>query len=178
VADKYVCLKRILQAFTMDWVKKYSILFIILFAASAFIEPALCFLLLGAFIAYWGFSTISYQKRLSNTGIDVEGKIVGYKSDRDGDKTPVIEFLSLQGDIIKGTPFVYLSTYLNKTEARNNPIDLPVPVLYDPADPEKFILRNEKGFNTVIFVMFIVVGLAFIGVGLGSLLGYIKLGKA
>lgn len=140
-----------------------------------FIKPALCPLILGTIVSYMGFASVIFLKRITRTGISWTGNIVEYQSDNDGHKTPVIEFTTMTGDFVKEQPFVYASTDLSKIRTYKNSIDQPVPILYDPDDPKKFVLKNEEGFNYVVFILFIFGGLFFIGLSISWLLGYVKM---
>lgn len=160
----------------MELIKKYWIVIVVTFGICMFLKPALCLLILGILISYIGFAAITFLKKISRIGIDWTGIIVQYQSDSDGHKTPLIEFTTMTGDIIREKPFVYASTDLSKIRTYRNSIDQPVPILYDPDDPKKFVLKNEKGFNYFIFILFIVAGLFFVGLSISWLLGYIKMG--
>jgi hypothetical protein len=140
-----------------------------------FIKPAFCFLILGTLISYLGFSAILFLKKVAKKGIGWTGNIIEYQSDSDGHKTPLIEFTTLSGDIIREKPFIYASTDLSKIRTYKNLIDESVPILYDPDEPKKFVLKNEEGFNYVVFIIFILAGLFFIGLSISWLLGYIKM---
>lgn len=160
----------------MDLIKKYWIGIIVTFGLCMFIKPALCFLLLGMLISYIGFAAILFLKKITKTGVDWMGKIIEYQSDSDGHKTPLIEFTTLTGDTIREKPFVYASTDLSKIRTYKNLIDQSVPILYDPDDPKKFVLKNEEGFNYIVFIVFILAGLFFVGLSIAWLIGYVKMG--
>jgi hypothetical protein len=157
----------------MDLIKKYWIAIVVAFGISMFIKPALCFLILGILISYAGFEAVIFLKKISKIGIDWTGNIIEYQSDNDGYKTPLIEFTTVTGDIIREKPVVYASTDLSKVKTYSNSINQTVSILYDPDDPKKFVLKNEKGFNYVIFIL---AGLFFVGLSIVWLLGYIKMG--
>lgn len=160
----------------MELIKKYWIAIVVTFGLCMFIKPALCFLILGTFISYMGFAAVIFLKKISKTGIDWTGNIIEYQADTDGHKTPLIEFTTMTGDIIREKPIVYASTDLSKIRTYSNFINQPVQILYDPDDPKKFVLKNEKGFNYVVFIIFIIAGLFFVGLSISWLSGYIKMG--
>lgn len=160
----------------MELIKKYWIAIVVTFGICMFIKPALCFLILGILISYMGFAVVIFQRKISKTGIDWTGNIIEYQSDSDGHKTPLIEFTTMTGDIIREKPIVYASTDLSKVRTYSNFINQTVPILYDPDNPKKFVLKNEKGFNYVVFIIFILAGLFFVGLSISWLLGYIKMG--
>ena len=159
----------------MELIKKYWIVIVVTFGVCMFIKPALCFLILGTLISYLGFASVIFLKKIKKTGIDWTGNIVEYQSDSDGHKTPLIEFTTMTGDIIREKPFVYASTDLSKIRTYKNFIDQPVPILYDPDNPKKFVLKNEEGFNYIVFILFILGGIFFVGLSISWLLGYIKM---
>jgi hypothetical protein len=160
----------------MEIIKKYWIAIVVVFGLCMFIKPALCALIIGTLISYMGFAAVIFLKRISKTGIEWTGNIVEYKSDSDGHKTPLIEFTTMTGEYIKEQPIVYASTDLSKIRSYSNFINQPVPILYDPDDPKKFVLKNEKGFNYIVFIIFILAGLFFVGLSFSWLFGYIKMG--
>jgi len=160
----------------MELIKKYWIPIVVTFGICTFIKPALCFLILGTLLSYIGFTTVKLLKKISKTGIDWTGTIIEYQPDSDGHKTPYIEFTTMTGDIIREKPIIYASTDLSKVRTYSNFINQAVPILYDPDDPKKFVLKNEKGFNYIVFVIFILAGLLFVGLSISWLLGYIKMG--
>ena len=131
----------------MDFIKKYGIWIVIVFVLCIFIKPALCFLILGTLVSYMGFATIIFLKKIAKKGIDWTGKIIEYQSDSDGYKTPVIEFTTMTGDTIRREPFVYASTDLSKFRTYDKFIDQSVPIMYDPDDPNKFVLKSRINEN-------------------------------
>ena len=160
----------------MELIKKYWKAIVVTFGVCMFIKPALCFLILGTIISYAGFTAVTFLKKIKRSGINWTGKIIEYQSDSDGHKTPLIEFTTMTGDIIRESPIIYASTDLSKIRTYSKSIDTAVPILYDPDDPKKFVLKNEEGFNYVVFIIFILGGLFFIGLSISWLLGYIKMG--
>ena len=160
----------------MGLIKKYWIVIAVTFGVCMFIKPALCFLILGTLFSYLGLASVIFLKKITKTGIDSIGNIIEYQSDRDGHKTPIIEFTTMTGDIIREKPFIYASTDLSKIRTYSNFIDQSVPILYDPDDPKKFVLKNEEGFKYVVFILFILAGLFFVGLSISWLFGYIKMG--
>ena len=159
----------------MNFIKKYWIVIVGIFGLSVFIKPALCFLILGLLLSYLGFEAIKFLKSITKKGIDCIGNIIEYQSDSDGHKTPLIEFTTMTGDLIREKPHIYASTDLSKIRSYKNLINQSVPILYDPDDPKKFILTAEKEFNYFSLVLLFIVSSVFIIVSISSLLGYIKL---
>lgn len=159
----------------MELLKKYRTAIFVTFIVCMFVKPAICFLILGALSTYFGFTAIRFLKSISKSGIEQTGTIIEYQSDNDGNKTPLIEFTTLTGETIRKKPFVYASTDLSKLRNYKNQIDQPVLILYNQEEPEKFVLKNEEGFNYIVFIFFILIGLFFIGLSICWLSGYIKM---
>ncbi len=123
-----------------------------------------------------GIAAIIFLKNIAKKGIKWTGNIIEHHSDSDGHKTPLIEFTTMTGELIREKPYVYASTDLSKIRTYKNSINHSVPILYDPERPEKFVLANEKQFNYVTFFIFILAGLFFVGLSISSFLGYINMG--
>lgn len=160
----------------MNFIKRYWIGIVVTFALCMFIKPALCSLILGTLLSYIGFEALKFLSSIKKRGIEWTGNIIEYQSDSDGHKTPLIEFTTMTGDIIKEKPYVYASTDLSKIRTYNNLINQSVSILYDPKDPKKFVLKHEEGFNYIVFVFLILAGLFFVGLSISLLSGYIKMG--
>lgn len=126
-----------------------------------FIKPALCFLIGGTLVAYIGFTAIRFLRSIKQRGIESQGTIIRFEPDNDGHKSPFITFTTVSGEEISGKPFVYASTDLSIIRTYKNSIDQPVSVLYDPEHPERFVLKNEEGFNYFVFVILLLAGMAF-----------------
>jgi len=155
--------------------KNYWIGIVVIFSVSMFIKPALCFLILGSLILYFSLESILFLRKVTKNGIEWTGKIIKYQIERGGYKTPLIEFTTMTGELIREQPHVYTATDLSKFRTYKNSIDQPVPILYDPDDPKKFVLKNESPLNYVTSVISILAGLFFVGLSISSFLGYIKL---
>ena len=160
----------------MTFIKNYWIAFVIVFGISMFIKPTLCVFMLGGLAFYFGVASIIFLKNIQKKGIECMGNILEYQSDNDGYKTPLIEFTTLRGELIKEQPFVYASTDLSKIRSYKSMINQPVSILYDPDNPKKFVLTNEKEFNYLVLTICILVGSIFIALSIGSFLGYIPIG--
>ena len=159
----------------MEYIKKYWIFIVVVFAISMLVKPALCFLIIGFIGSYSAIDSIRFQKRLGSNGIECTGRILSFEVDSDGDKTPVIEFTPIGGAVITEKPFVYATTDLNKISSYDSLIGNEVLITYDPDDPKRFILSEEKGFNSLIIAVLLLAGLGSIAFGIASLTGYVKL---
>ncbi len=158
----------------MKYIEKYWIGIVCILFFFALVKPAVCFFIFGALIAYIIVSSILFLRSLHIYGKTAVGKILTYQKGSRGSKTPVIEFKTLNGDIISEQPFVYTSTDLSKIRTYKNLIDTEVKVLYDPKNPTKFVLADESGFNNLVLTFGLLVALSFIVVSIFGLLGYIK----
>lgn len=124
----------------MKFNKNFWIVLLIVFVLSMFIKPAVCPMILGSLAFYISTVSIIFLEGIQKKGIECIGNILEYQSDSDGDKTPLIEFTTLKGELIKEKPFVYGSTDLGKIKSYNSMIDQPVSILYDPDDPKNLLL--------------------------------------
>ena len=121
----------------MKRLAKYWIVFAIVFVVFIFIQPAVCFLIVGLIVFYLCLNTILLFNHLRKRGITVTANMVSFEEDTDNDKIPVIAFKTLQGELINGKPAMY-SVRENKT------LTMEVQIIYQPQRPQKFILSDEK----------------------------------
>jgi uncharacterized protein DUF3592 len=160
----------------MGKLKKYWTFIAVVFFLLAIIKFALCILIFGLLISYISIENMRLQRRLSSMGIECTGRILSFEGDRDGDKIPVIEFTPTGGDEIIAKPFVYSSTDLSKILSYKGLIGTEVQITYDPDDPRKFALTEDKGFNSFAISLVLLGSMVFVVVGIAALAGYIKLG--
>ena len=161
----------------MKYIEKYWIVLVIVFFVSSFINPAICFLILGSLFVYIGIVALLFLKKIGETGVKVRGRILAYQASNRGYKSPVIEFTPTGGETVTAKPFVYASTDLSKVRSYSKTIDTEVTVLYDPKDPTKFVLAGEQSFNYIVLTIVTLAGLFFVILGICIFLGYIKFGK-
>ena len=159
----------------MKYIGKYWLYICILFVIAMITKPIFCAFIIGSLILYIGNAALTFLRKINKNGIECTGTILTYQSDNEGYKTPIVEFTTETGDIISEKPFIYASSDLSKIRTYKNMINQSVTILYDPDNPKEFVLSNERKFNYLIFVLFILTGLFFIGLGLSSILGYIKI---
>lgn len=159
----------------MNNIKKYSIAIVLVFGLCMFIKPALCFLILGIFFSYMGFAAVIFLNKIKKKGIEWSGTIIEYQSDSKGYNTPIIQFTTIKGVIVKEKPYVYATTDLSRIRTYSDSINQSIPILYDPNDPIKFVIKNEEGFNYFAFILFILIGLFFVGLSFSWLFGYINM---
>jgi hypothetical protein len=160
----------------MEYIKKYWIVIVIIFGISIFTAPAFCLLILGSLLLYVSCMSFLFQLKLCKRGIEVNGRIISYQANSKGQRIPMIEFKTAHNELITEEPLIYASTDLSIIESSSNIIDKEVVIVYDPEDPKKYIVKDEKDLNYFALLLALLVALGFITVGFGSLLGYIELG--
>ena len=150
--------------------KKYGIAFVVLFVFFMFYKPVICFLMLGTLALLYSIEFILFLNDIKKSGIEIIGKIVSYKSDAEGYKTPIIEFQISEEKTISGKPFFHPSTDLDKFVSFKGNINKFVKIVYNCKSPEKFIIKdNSNGFAIILIL---IVGLFFTIISIGNLLGY------
>jgi hypothetical protein len=154
----------------MKFIKKYWLVIGITLFVLASIKLELTMILFSSMVIYGCVEMGIFVKKMDKSGIECVGKIVGYEF-----KTPVIEFTTASGILIKEQPFVYGSTNLNGITLSKNNIDQLVSVLYDINEPKKFVLSGDKGMNYFLMGFIILIALFFFIMGIGSLFGLLKL---
>lgn len=159
----------------MKFIERYWIVLVIAFLFLFFVNKALGILILGSVASYFSIVTIKKQRELSRTGLTVVGKIKSYTVDSDGYSTPIIQFTTLDGSVISKEPYAYVSTDVDRFQSYKSSIDTNVVVLYDPANPEDFVIANEKPWNDFVFFLLGVVGVVLVVVSMAAFSGYIKL---
>lgn len=159
----------------IKYIKKYWIIIICVFFFSSFINPAISFFILGFLMFYFGIVGFIFIKKIHKNGIETTGRILSYQAGRGGYKIPIIEFKPIDGDVVTEKPFVYASTDLSKIRSYKKMIDAEVKILYDPGNPKKFVLIDEKEFNYIASIAVALGGLVFVVFSVCVLFGYIKL---
>ncbi|SFW40224.1 hypothetical protein SAMN05660313_01450 [Cellulophaga fucicola] len=109
-----------------------------------FYKPVICFLILGSFLKLIGIKSWAIIKGIKNNGIECVGKILFYEADKEGYKTPIIEFKVKNGQQIKKKPYYYASTNLSKIKSYKDKINEPVTVLYNKNNHLNFDGRKVK----------------------------------
>lgn len=158
----------------MKHFNKYGVIIFVMFVFFMFYKPVICFLILGGIALFYGLYFFFFLSNIKKDGIETFGKILAYEKDNEGYKTPVVEF-ELEGKLIKEKPYYYASTDLSKFRTYNNNIDKPIAIIYSPKEPEKFILKSEKGFNYITLIFVFIVGLFFVFLSLAHIFDFIKI---
>jgi hypothetical protein len=159
----------------MNFIKRYSIIIIILFVFFMFFKPIVCGFIVGILIFHYGIDSFLFLNYITKSGIESIGKIQSYESDDEGYKTPIIEFKTLEKQLITAKPYYYASSDLSKFRTYKSNIDKNIAVLYSAENPEKFVIKTEKEFNYGTLVFAMVVGFLFIVIAIANLLGFINM---
>jgi hypothetical protein len=158
----------------MNLNRKYEWLFVIAFVFFMFYKPIFCFLLLGTLIILYVIQYSLFLNNVNKNGKEGNGKILSYEIEDEGYKSPLVEF-EINGKKIIKKPYYYSSTDLSKFKTYRNNIDMSIPIIYIPNDPEKFIIKSEKNFNYFTLILFTIVGLIFLLIGFAQLFNFIKI---
>lgn len=150
--------------------KNQGIIITVLFVFFMFYKPSVCFLMVGSLVLYYVIKSVSFLDEINKNGIEIVGKIVSYESDNEGYKTPVIEFETVDGKNLIGKPYIHASSDLDKFQSYSENINKNIRIIYSPESPEKFIIKNSSPGCVLIFGA--IVGLVFIILAAGSLLGH------
>lgn len=159
----------------MNFIKKYSIIIIILFVFFMFFKPVVCFLILGVLIFHYGIESFLFLNYITKSGIESIGKIQSYESDNEGYKTPIIEFQTLEEQLITAKPYYYASSDLSKFRTYKSNINKNITVLYSAGNPEKFVIKTEKEFNYGTLAFAMIIGFLFMVIAIANLSGYINM---
>ena len=84
-------------------------------------------------------------------------------------------FKTTEGELIKEKPFIYGSVSLVAPLRLSKKFEDSIRVLYDPNDPKKFVIANNKIENYLAAIFISLICLAFAIIGACGLLGYIKM---
>lgn len=154
----------------MKNLEQYWVIIVPIFILSLIIQPAICFLIFGLLISFISIKGILLMQRINKSGIQCVGEIVHYDTDNDGDKIPVVEFKTIEGQIITKKPTFFVSTDLGNLRTFNKRIL----IVYDSLDPEQFIIDGEEGGNYIFVVLFLLAGLFFCIISICGITGYIE----
>lgn len=141
---------------------KYWIAIIVIFVFFIFFKPVICYLIFGFILSYFGINSFILLEKLDTNGIKCKGKILSFESDNEGYKTPVVEFNTLEGELITGKPVLHTSTDIDKIRSYNGEVNTEVIILYQHEDPQNFILMDGQDLNYSSSILFSFTGLAFI----------------
>lgn len=153
---------------------KYQWLILIAFLFFMFYKPIFCFLLLGLLIVFYVIQSSIFLNQINKKGEETIGKITSYLTESEGYKTPLVEF-EINGEKILKKPYYYSSSDLSKFKTYRKNINKSITIVYIPNNPEKFIIKSEKGFNYFSLIFSAIVGLGFILISLANLFNFIKI---
>ena len=140
-----------------------------------FTEPALCALLLGGLLIVVSILGILFLKKIHRFGERTQGHLIHFVVDSDGDRTPIIRFETNNRMVVEGKPYVYSSASFATLHFNRAKKHIPVPLLYLPESPKKFIIDNKTGFDYSTLTFFGLVGVTFLVLGILELTGVINL---
>lgn len=123
---------------------------------------------------FFSVNTLTFFDYINKNGIKTNGKILSYEKDEDGHKTPIVEFKTLEGKLIAKKPYYHASSDFSIVKTYQNKINKIVNVVYNPKKPEMFIIETEKKFNYGSVIFMIVIGLIFLVIAIGRILGIIN----
>lgn len=158
----------------MKNIEKYWPFLIVVYAISVFTKPAFCFLLLGFLFLFMGIKAIVFLNTMNKSGIEAKGKIVEFETDKQGDLTPLLEYINENGDLIRSKPTVQSSTNLDLLFAKFSLGDELV-IKYEKQKNENFIIVEDSNFNSIVFFVFGLIGLVLFSIGVLSLFNLIQL---
>ncbi|UTW64807.1 hypothetical protein KFE94_08915 [bacterium SCSIO 12643] len=158
----------------MDFYNKYAVYFGILFVISMFIEQAFCILILGILIGIISIESLFIRITLNRIGVKCNGEIDGIESDNENFKTPKIKFKTLENEEIIGTPSLYVSTSFSQVQSYKSKIGREIPIIYNPNNPIKFELYNEKGYGTIGIIVTGILSFGLLILGTLELTGIIN----
>ena len=154
----------------IDFLKKYGLLFFIIFVFFAFYKPIICLLMFGVFALFYVISSILFLNKLNKNGIEIFGEIVSYESDDEGYKTPIIEFQTLEGKNFTGKPILFTSSNLDNFQPYKKDSNKTTKIIYNPEEPEEFIVKNNS--KTFGLILFTILGFVSTAISVTCLLGF------
>lgn len=153
---------------------KYTWLFAIAFVFFMFYQPIFCLLLVGTLMVVYALHYSLFLYNINKYGKEIEGKMKAHKTEEEDYKTPLVEF-EINGTQILKKPYYYTSTDLSKFKTYKSKIDKPIPIVYLPNNPEKFIIKRDKGLIYLSLIFLCIIGLAFILICLAQLFHVINI---
>ncbi|MFK7786198.1 MAG: hypothetical protein AB8B56_13850 [Crocinitomicaceae bacterium] len=160
----------------MNELKKYwiAIPVMVLFAICIFTNPIYCALLMGSILLIFSLQGILFILKVQRVGIKRQGELKGFKTDSDGDKIPIIEFETQDGERISGKPYVTGSGYVSGIRLQEHPHTY-VTISHLPNSPEKFMIISKVGPNYFNLALFALIGITLITLTILQLSGFINL---
>ncbi len=159
----------------MELIRKYWIVIVIAFAVCMYFFPPGCFLILGSIFTFISLKAIQFLNQIQKTGIRTRGEIIRFENNGDGDRYPIVEFTTEDGERIENKPYISSSSYLGPIRFNKRSQNRPVRVLYSQDNPERFVLETSEGHDYFTFVIFLVIGLGFSTSGILEITGVINL---
>ena len=129
------------------------------------------FIIIGLLGFIYGLYSINALNSLHKNGIEVDGIILSYESDWEGNQIPIILFKTLDDEEIHKKPNYYSSSDLGKFIVYDNNIQKKVAIIYHPKNPRIFAVKDEE-MNYLGIIFLLVVGFILIIIGIINYLYY------
>lgn len=126
--------------------------------------------IIGIVLFYHSNKSLSLLDKLKKNGKERIGKIVSYESDDEGYKTPIIEYETLNGTIIKKKPSIYISSDLSKILSYKNNINTKIKIIYNKENHDEYIIKDEKESNYIVSIIMMFIGLILFFIGIYNLI--------
>lgn len=132
------------------------------FIIFVFVNPPICFMIMGLILIYIALNTFIKLQDLKKFGINCEGAIVEYVTNKYGDRTPIIKFNTSKGIEISGKPFGTYSGVIGPFRFSNDPTTEKLAIRYNSKNPEQFIYKGQENINYFLFLIVTLIGILLI----------------
>lgn len=156
-----------------ETVKVISIIAFVLCGIFLFIDEAISMIIFGGIFFGLSLLSITFLIHITKNGLRSEGTLKKIQYDSDGDPYPIVEFTTADGKSIQGEPFVHTSGHFGGIQLKKTSTHKPISILYSPKDPSKFVIGTKQDFDYFAFLIFGLIGLAFIVLGFCDVFGVI-----
>ncbi len=156
--------------------KKYWILIVLVFVFFMYYKPDVCFIIMGSVFFIIGIHAWVFAYTIKKYGISSFGRVINYESDNDGHTIPIVQYKTKNGKEIIKKPYLYMTAYIGRITTYKNNIYDKVPIVYNPKNPKRFILKEEHSQNHLGVVFITIIGIVLIGVGLSKIFNIISIG--
>ncbi len=127
-----------------------------------FVNSPICFMIMGLILIYVALNTFFKLQDLKKFGINCDGTIVEYVTNKNGERTPIITFKTSEGLEISGKPFGTYSGFIGPLRFSNDPKSDHLAIRYNAKNPEQFIYKGEENINYFLFSIVILIGIFLI----------------
>lgn len=120
------------------------------FIIFVFVNPPICFMIMGLILIYVALNTFIKLQDLKKIGINCEGAIVEYVTNKYGDRTPIIKFNTSKGIEISGKPFGTYSGVIGPFRFSNDPTTEKLAIRYNSKTLSNLFTRVKK-ISTIFY---------------------------